>query len=152
MIISCRINGKQSSFFSASKSPLILTITTNYKQIYRNSRTPLPGDANTEAQFRVPDWGDKVDYGIGLSYRPVWLHRLAGRYDSHLLQSTLFPPTAGTMNLATDGKGCLIASKLIKESEIKVTLVSMYCLFYGWHTPFLLLIGVLTEAGNLFIG
>jgi len=23
---------------------------------------------NTEAEFSVPDWGDKVDYGIGLSY------------------------------------------------------------------------------------
>jgi hypothetical protein len=39
---------------------------------------------NTEAQFIVPDWWDKVDYGmggIGLSYWPVRLHRLAGRYD-----------------------------------------------------------------------
>ncbi len=24
-----------------------------------------------EAQFLVPDWRDKVDYGIGLSYRQV---------------------------------------------------------------------------------
>jgi hypothetical protein len=33
-----------------------------------------------EAQFIVPDWGDKVDYmayGMGcMSYRPVRLHRL----------------------------------------------------------------------------
>jgi hypothetical protein len=36
----------------------------------------------SEAQLIVPDWGDKVDYGIGLSYRPVRLHRLAGRYDN----------------------------------------------------------------------
>jgi hypothetical protein len=28
----------------------------------------------TEAQFIVPDLGDKVDYGIGLSYWPVRLH------------------------------------------------------------------------------
>jgi hypothetical protein len=34
-----------------------------------------------EAQFIVPDWGNKVDYGIGLSYRPVRLHTLAVRYD-----------------------------------------------------------------------
>jgi hypothetical protein len=25
----------------------------------------------TGAKFLVPDWGDKVDYGIGLSYRPA---------------------------------------------------------------------------------
>ncbi len=23
------------------------------------------------AHFIVPDWGEKVDYGIGLSYRPI---------------------------------------------------------------------------------
>jgi hypothetical protein len=23
------------------------------------------------AKFIVPDWGDKVDFGIGLSYRPT---------------------------------------------------------------------------------
>jgi hypothetical protein len=52
------------------------------------------------AKFIVPDWGDKVDSGIGLSYRPARLHRLAARYDTiphagvnHFLQS-------GTMNLA----------------------------------------------------
>ncbi len=25
--------------------------------------------ANSVAEFMVPDWGDKVDYGIGFSYR-----------------------------------------------------------------------------------
>ncbi len=36
----------------------------------------------SEAQFIVPDWGDKVEFGIGLSYRPARLtYRLAGRYD-----------------------------------------------------------------------
>jgi hypothetical protein len=29
-----------------------------------------------EAKFKVPDWGDKVNSGIGLSYRPARLHRL----------------------------------------------------------------------------
>ncbi len=33
---------------------------------------------NPVAKFIVPDWGDKVDYGIGFSYRPARLHRLAG--------------------------------------------------------------------------
>ncbi len=31
-----------------------------------------------EAKFIVPDWEDKVDYGIGLSYRLVRLHTKAG--------------------------------------------------------------------------
>jgi hypothetical protein len=31
----------------------------------------------TEDQFLVSDWGDIVDSGIGLSYRPARLHRLA---------------------------------------------------------------------------
>jgi hypothetical protein len=35
-----------------------------------------------EAQFLVPDWRDKGDYVIGLSYRPVRLHRQAGLYDN----------------------------------------------------------------------
>ncbi len=36
------------------------------------------------AKFIVPDWGDKVDSGIGLSFRPATarLHWLAGRYDN----------------------------------------------------------------------
>jgi hypothetical protein len=28
------------------------------------------------AEFIVPDWGDEVNSGIGLSYRPARLHRL----------------------------------------------------------------------------
>ncbi len=34
------------------------------------------------AKFIVSDWGDKVGSGIGFSYRPARLHRLAGRYDN----------------------------------------------------------------------
>jgi hypothetical protein len=36
----------------------------------------------SKAQFIVPIWGDKVEYGIGLLYRFVRLHRQAGRYDN----------------------------------------------------------------------
>jgi hypothetical protein len=43
---------------------------------------------SSEAQFIVPDWGDKVNFGIGLSYRSVRPHRLAGRYDNPMLKST----------------------------------------------------------------
>ncbi len=43
------------------------------------------------AEFIVPDWGDKVDPGIGLSYGPARLHSLAGRYDCPMLESTISP-------------------------------------------------------------
>jgi hypothetical protein len=46
----------------------------------------------SEAELIVPDWGDKVDYGIGLPYRPVRLHRLAVRGTTILCQSRLYPP------------------------------------------------------------
>jgi hypothetical protein len=42
----------------------------------------------TDAKFIVPDWGDKVDSGMGLSYRPAMLQRLAGRSDNPMPQST----------------------------------------------------------------
>jgi hypothetical protein len=38
----------------------------------------MKGIENGEATFIVPDWEDKVDSGIGLSYLPAMLHRLAG--------------------------------------------------------------------------
>jgi hypothetical protein len=38
------------------------------------------GSKKPGVQFLVPDWRDKVDYVIGLSYRPIRLHRHAGRY------------------------------------------------------------------------
>ncbi len=43
------------------------------------------------AKFLVPDWGDKVDSGIGFSYRPAGLHRLAERYDNPMPGSTISP-------------------------------------------------------------
>ncbi len=44
------------------------------------------------AKFKVPDWGDKVDTGIGFLYRPVRLQRLAGRYDNPMPKSTIYLP------------------------------------------------------------
>jgi hypothetical protein len=44
---------------------------------------------STSFLFVVPAWGDKVNSGIGLSYRPERLHMLAGRYDNPMLESTV---------------------------------------------------------------
>ncbi len=40
------------------------------------------------AKFLVPDWGDKVDFGINW---PARLHGLAGRYDNPMPESNIFP-------------------------------------------------------------
>jgi hypothetical protein len=47
------------------------------------------------AKFIVPDWGNKVNFGKWLSFRPAKLHRLGGRYDNHM-------PESETMTLATE--------------------------------------------------
>jgi hypothetical protein len=62
----------------------------NERQVFRGSRVGKRRN-RPETQFIVPNWRDKVDYGIGLSYRKVRLHRLAGRYDNPMPLSTLFP-------------------------------------------------------------
>jgi hypothetical protein len=59
-----------------------------------------PLDCNPEAKFIFPDRGDKVNSGIGLSYRPARLHRLASRYDNLMPESTIFPKSEN-LNLAT---------------------------------------------------
>jgi hypothetical protein len=48
---------------------------------------PYP-TGQSEAQFLVLDLGNKVDSGIGLSYRPTRLHRLAGLCDNPMPYST----------------------------------------------------------------
>jgi hypothetical protein len=44
------------------------------------------------SKFIVPDWGDKVNSGIGLSYWPARRNRPAGRYDNPIPESTISPP------------------------------------------------------------
>jgi len=52
------------------------------------------------AKFIVPDGGDKVDSGVGLSHRPTRLHRLAGRYEN-LMARVNYIPQSVTENLDT---------------------------------------------------
>jgi hypothetical protein len=51
---------------------------------------------HTVAEFIDPDWGHKVNSGVGLANRPARLHGLAGRYDNPVLF-----PSKGFMNSAT---------------------------------------------------
>jgi hypothetical protein len=49
--------------------------TTHMKTTYRQGRA-IAAHSKSEVKFLFPDWGDKVDYGIELSYRPrlkIWL-------------------------------------------------------------------------------
>ncbi len=48
--------------------------------VYRSNCYLFYSSSCTVAKFLVPDRRDKVDSGIGLSYRPPRLHKLAGRY------------------------------------------------------------------------
>ena len=52
---------------------------------------PPPKIPSSAAKIIVLDWGDKVNSGIGLSYRPATLLRLAGRFDNPLPESTISP-------------------------------------------------------------
>jgi hypothetical protein len=45
----------------------------------------------TVAEFIDPDWGDNVNSGIGLSYRPARLHGLPARYDNPMPELTSSP-------------------------------------------------------------
>jgi hypothetical protein len=46
----------------------------------------------TVAEFIDPDWGDKVNSGIGLLYRPARLDRLAGQFDNLVPELTVCIP------------------------------------------------------------
>jgi hypothetical protein len=53
-----------------------------------------------QTKFVDPNWGDKVNSGMGLSYRPARLHGLAGRYNNPMPEFAL-SPSHGSMNSAT---------------------------------------------------
>ncbi len=72
------------------KSGQILHIASNY------------GVCNAIAKFLVPDWDDIVNSGIGLSYLPAGLHRLAGRYYSPMPQSIISPSQGLKIILSSD--------------------------------------------------
>ncbi len=55
---------------------------------------------STQGQFLVPDWRDIVDSGRGLTYRPVSLWRLEGRYDDPMPVSAI-ASQSWTKNLET---------------------------------------------------
>jgi hypothetical protein len=73
-------------------------------------------------KFLVPDWGDKIDYVIGLSYRYASLCSLAGWYDNLTPKSSLSPPS----------KGLRIGPQLIFRVLPCLITTSMLILFLGY--------------------
>jgi hypothetical protein len=59
------------------------------------------------SQIHCPLLGDKVDYGIGLSFRPAILCSLTGRYDNQMTLSTL-SPQAGAPKCQHDNTRCFL--------------------------------------------
>jgi hypothetical protein len=49
------------------------------------------------AEFKDPNWGDKVNSGIGLSYWAARLHTKAARHDNPMPELTL-SPESGSLN------------------------------------------------------
>jgi hypothetical protein len=79
-------------------------------------------ELNLVAKFIVPDWGDKVDSGIGLSYRPARLYRLTTGVNCI--------PRSGTMNLAMNfATFALAVIRLNHKARSRPHLAKSYPLF-----------------------
>jgi hypothetical protein len=61
-----------------------------------------------QAKFIVPDWGDIVDSGIGLSHRPGPPGYVGWQAGTTTHAGVNYIPQSGSMNVATDGRKCLI--------------------------------------------
>ncbi len=70
------------------------------------------------AEFIDPEWEDKINSSIGLSYRPARRHRTAGRYDNPMPELTL-SPSPGSMN--SKSKSLNIGKHLMTELHCRKT-------------------------------
>jgi hypothetical protein len=52
-----------------------MSLPTAILSVQSRGNVPFPTLVSTVAKFIVPDWGDRVVFGIGLSYWPARLHR-----------------------------------------------------------------------------
>jgi hypothetical protein len=91
-IFEIMLGSKENSqhFLFSIKSTLVLINLINLL-IYRTTPHIPPIDAYPVAKFFVPDREDKVDSGIGLSYRAASLCSMADRYDYPMPESTISP-------------------------------------------------------------
>ncbi len=70
------------------------------QQFYTRFLYFTPNRTQPVAKFIVPDWGIKLTPAMGCRVGPPRLHRLAGRYDNPMAESTV-SPKSGTMDFAT---------------------------------------------------
>jgi hypothetical protein len=77
-----------------------------------------------QTPFHDVNLGDKVDNGIGLSYRPTSLCSLTGQCDNPMPWSTL-SPQSGTMNWASDQNFTYTCKISLKSKELRF--VSYVC-------------------------
>jgi hypothetical protein len=73
----------------------VLEVHALPRSLYKSSGRMLP-----VAKFIVQDWEAIADFGIGSSYRPSRLHKLKGRYDNPMPESTI-SLQSGTKNWAS---------------------------------------------------
>ncbi len=76
-----------------------------------------------EVKFLV--LGEIVDSGIGLSYRPAGLHRLAGRYNNPMPVSTLSPNQGLRIWLLFVERAPLFPTQEMARERMKVKTSSM---------------------------
>ncbi len=112
-------------FLFSNKSTRILINLINLINLLIYSKevlyTPLTTDANPVAKFIFPDWGDKVDLAWRASTTTLFWYQV-------------YPPVR---DCESDGNGCFIASKLIKNPRnirnifIVIKLSLFLCIVYS---------------------
>jgi hypothetical protein len=91
------VNYVKSGFFFASKRNEIFASISNFASEAKVRAHPsseangIPPAWKSVAKSIVPDWGVKVNSGIGFSYHPARLRRLASRYNNPMPESALYP-------------------------------------------------------------
>jgi hypothetical protein len=84
-----KLTGEGREFFTVWWNMSLPTATV---RVQSRGNVQFPALVITAAEFIVPDWGDKVDYGIWVLYRPARLYRHAGRYDNPYAMVDFNPP------------------------------------------------------------
>jgi hypothetical protein len=93
------------------------------------------------AQFLVPDWGYIVDSAIGLSYQPAGLHRLEGRYDNAMPESTISPQSrTKILTSVLDIVDKLLLLRLFNDWFSLLPVLLLLPLFTGWLSLLLVLL------------
>ncbi len=99
------------------------------------------------AEFIVSDWGDKINPGIGFSYRPARIHRMAGRYDNpvpELIRSPSQRLWLWPLTWATLGSAGIQKLQILTE---KVELMKEYDKVFSWESALMRRYPVLVPAG-----